>query len=79
MAFRNKNLSVIAYANGWTLWHCNAQEPMDNIDGNNYFGPIWTLVAVGDLFYIVDDQGILHQRQVIKIATDYVETGKLGD
>lgn len=79
MAFQNKKLSVIAYANGFTLWHYAANEPMDNIDGKNYFGDIYTLCAVGDLFYIVDDQGILHQRQVIKIETDYVEIGKLGD
>lgn len=79
MAFQNKNLSVIAYASGWTMWHYNANEPMDNIDGKNFFGDIYTLCAVGDLFYIVDNQGILHQRQVIKIETDYVEIGKLGD
>lgn len=79
MAFQNKNLSVIACANGWTLWHYNANEPMDNIDGKNFFGSIWTLCAVGDLIYIVDDKGRLHQRQVIKIETDYIEIGKLGD
>lgn len=79
MAFQNKNLSVIAYANNWTLWYYNANEPMDNIDGKNYFGDIFTLCAVGDLFYIVDDQGILHQRQVIKIEKKYVLLGKLGD
>lgn len=79
MAFQNKHLSVIAYANGWTLWHYNAQEPMATIDGKNFFGSIWTLCAVGDLIYIVDDQGCLHQRQITKIDKEYVLTGKLGD
>lgn len=79
MAFQNKHLSVIAYANDWTLWHYNAQEPMANIDGKNFFGSIWTLCAVGDLIYIVDDQGCLHQRQITKIDKEYVLTGKLGD
>lgn len=79
MAFQNKNLSVIAYANGWTLWHYNANEPMDNIDGKNFFGSIWTLCAVGDLFYIVDDKGRLHQRQITEIKNDYVLTEKLDD
>lgn len=79
MAFQNKHLSVIAYANSWTLWHYNAQEPMANIDGKNFFGSIWTLCAVGDLIYIVDDQGCLHQRQITKIDKEYVLTGKLGD
>lgn len=79
MAFQNKNLSVIAYANGWTLWHYNAQEPMANIDGKNFFGSIWTLCAVGDLIYIVDDKGRLHQRQITEIKNDYVLTEKLDD
>lgn len=79
MAFQNKNLSVIAYANNWTLWHYNANEPMDNIDGKNYFGDIYTLCAVGDLLYIVDDKGVLHQRQVVKIEKQVVLVGKLGD
>lgn len=79
MAFQNKNLSVIAYANGWTMWHYNANEPMANIDGKNFFGSIWTLCAVGDLIYIVDDKGRLHQRQITEIKNDYVLTGKLGD
>lgn len=79
MAFQNKNLSVIAYANGWTMWHYNAHEPMDNIDGKNFFGSIWTLCAVGDLICIVDDKGRLYQRQITEIKHDYVLTGKLGD
>ena len=28
MAFQNKKLSVIAYANGFTLWHYSANETM---------------------------------------------------
>ena len=26
MAFKNKNMSVIAYANGWTLWLYQTQD-----------------------------------------------------
>lgn len=79
MAFQTKQLSVIAYANGWTMWHYNAGEPMANIDGKNFFGSVWTLCAVGDLICIVDDTGCLHQRQITKIDKEYVLTGKLGD
>ena len=79
MAFQNKNLSVIAYTNGWTFWQYNANEPMDNIDGKNFFGSIWTLCAVGDCIYILDDKKCLHQRQIIEIKQNYVLIGKLGD
>lgn len=77
--FANKRLSVIAYANGWTLWHYNADCTMDEIDGHNFFGNIWTLAAVGDLIYIVDMNGCLHQRKIVKIENETIETGKMGD
>ena len=36
MAFQNKNLSVIAYANGFTLWHYAAKEAMSTISAAGY-------------------------------------------
>lgn len=52
MAFKNKDLSVLAYANGFTLWHYTSDEPMDEITKKGYFDPIYTLVGIGDLFII---------------------------
>lgn len=38
MAFQNKNLSVIAYANGFTMWHYKTNDCLsDLMDG--YFNP----------------------------------------
>lgn len=78
MAFQNKNLAVIAYANGFTYWHYNAREEViEDIDGKNFFGPIWTLAALGDVFLITDKNGRTHQRQIIELGNEKCIVGKL--
>ena len=52
MAFENKNLSVIAYANGFTLWHYAANETIGTISASGYFNNIKTLMNTGDLVII---------------------------
>ena len=53
MAFQNKNLSVIAYANGFTLWHyCSASETLSTISSNGYFNGVKTLMNIGDIVII---------------------------
>lgn len=52
MAFANKNLSVIAYANGFTLWHYSAAETLDTICASGYFNDVKTLMNTGDIVII---------------------------
>ncbi|MBQ8294118.1 MAG: hypothetical protein IJX89_01905 [Alphaproteobacteria bacterium] len=52
MAFQNKNLSVIAYANGFTLWHYSASETLSTIAANGYFNDVKTLMNIGDIIII---------------------------
>lgn len=52
MAFQNKNLSVIAYANGFTLWHYAANETMATITASGYFNIVKTLINTGDVIII---------------------------
>jgi hypothetical protein len=49
MAFQNKNLSVIAYANGFTLWHYGTQDKSSDIMSDGYFNDIRTLINAGDI------------------------------
>ena len=49
MAFQNKNLSVIAYANGFTLWHYSANETLATIVASGYFDNVKTLMNTGDI------------------------------
>lgn len=53
MAFQNKNLSVIAYANGFTLWHyASTTETMTTISASGYFDSVKTLMNTGDIVII---------------------------
>lgn len=52
MAFQNKNLSVIAYANGFTLWHYSAAETMTAVSAAGYFNSVKTLMNPGDIVII---------------------------
>lgn len=57
MAFQNKNLSVIAYANGFTLWHYSANETKATITAAGYFNNVKTLMNVGDIVIICATDG----------------------
>lgn len=52
MAFQNKNLSVIAYANGFTLWQYAANETLATIATAGYFNNVKTLMNVGDIVIV---------------------------
>ncbi|MDE5615311.1 MAG: hypothetical protein K2I81_00555 [Alphaproteobacteria bacterium] len=52
MAFQNKNLSVIAYANGFTLWHYASDEKMATVTAAGYFNSVKTLMNIGDVVII---------------------------
>ncbi len=50
MAFAIRNLSVLAYANGFTLWHYKAgKERLDTAARANFFADAADMLAVGDL------------------------------
>lgn len=54
MAFKNKDLSIIAYANGFTLWHyVSADDFLDNIVNDvKYFSVPRLLMNTGDIIMI---------------------------
>ena len=57
MAFQNKKLSVIAYANGFTLWHYAANETLTTISTSGYFNNVATLMNTGDIIIINASNG----------------------
>ena len=76
MAFQNKNLSVIAYANGFTLWHYAANETFAEITTAGYFNDVKTLMNNGDIVIIngSDKTGI----RVIGVAESTVSVAELA-
>jgi len=49
MAFKSKDLSVLAYANGFTLWHYTSVDLAADIDTAGYFNDATDMVRVGDM------------------------------
>lgn len=76
MAFQNKNLSVIAYANGFTLWHYAANETLATITASGYFDNVKSLVNTGDVIIInASDDTVIYK---ISVANSVVTTGALS-
>ncbi len=76
MAFQNKNLSVIAYANGFTLWHYSADETMATISANGYFNNVKSLMNIGDIIIINASDNTAIKK--INITTANVTVGALA-
>lgn len=76
MAFQNKNLSVIAYANGFTLWHYAAPETIATISANGYFNSVKTLMNIGDIVIINASDNTSIKK--INITQNNVTTGALA-
>jgi hypothetical protein len=58
MAFSLRNLSVLAYANGFTLWHYKA-EPADhpNMGSAGFFAEAGDMLAGGDMMMVSSREG----------------------
>jgi len=49
MAYLSKNLSVLAYANGFTLWHYTTPDTAAVVDGAGYFNAASEMLRIGDM------------------------------
>jgi hypothetical protein len=53
MAFAIRNLSVLAYANGFTLWHYKAgRDQLDDVETSDFFADAADMLAEGDMMMI---------------------------
>ncbi|MBV8520535.1 MAG: hypothetical protein JOY71_00105 [Acetobacteraceae bacterium] len=53
MAFSVRNLSVLAYANGFTLWHYKGSAVhLEEVGQRGFFGSASDLLAVGDIVMV---------------------------
>jgi len=51
MAFNPQNLSVIAYANGFTLWHYTTTDLATTVDSSGYFNSAAGMLRLGDMIF----------------------------
>lgn len=74
--FVNSKMSVVAYANGFTLWQYQAtDEDLKKICEPDYFAKIVTLCAIGDIIIIVAKDGT--SIKTITKLTPAIEVGDL--
>ena len=53
MVFAIRNLSVLAYANGFTLWHYKAgKERLEGVARPNFFADACDMLALGDMIMV---------------------------
>jgi hypothetical protein len=58
MAFTLRNLSVLAYANGFTLWHYRTgDDALTVLDRDDFFNDAGDLIAPGDIVMASGPQG----------------------
>jgi hypothetical protein len=71
MVFAIRNLSVLAYANGFTLWHYKAgKDRLEAVAAGNYFADAADMLSVGDLIMITAADGA----RIMCVALADVET-----
>lgn len=58
MAYQSKDLSVLAYANGFTLWHYATPDLSTEVDAAGYFNDAADMLRKGDMIMAnVDTDG----------------------
>jgi hypothetical protein len=57
MAYNAKNLSVLAYANGFTLWHYTTADTAATVDTAGYFDDAASMLRAGDMILANVDSG----------------------
>ncbi|QLH40559.1 MAG: hypothetical protein HWD60_18720 [Defluviicoccus sp.] len=51
MAYSPNDLSVLAYSNGFTLWHYTTTDAAATVDTAGYFNAASDMVRVGDMVF----------------------------
>ena len=60
MAFSVRNLSVLAYANGFTLWHYKAgNDTLATVSEVGYFDRATDMITAGDIVMVSSNDGCL--------------------
>lgn len=58
MAFSVRNLSVLSYANGFTLWHYKAEfDVLERVGGHGFFAAASDMLSAGDIMMVSASDG----------------------
>ena len=53
MSYESKNLSVMSYANGFTLWNYQSADAMSEIKDETYFNDAASIIRKGDMILTI--------------------------
>lgn len=73
MAFQSKDLSVLAYANGFTLWHYASLDTVALIGTPGYFDKAADILNTADLLIVNSDTGATPSTSLARVAS--IENG----
>jgi hypothetical protein len=76
MAYAPKNLSALAYANGFTLWHYKTPDPAIEVDAEGYFNGAVTMLRAGDFIMANTNTGGIVQSGMFIVESN---TGTVVD
>ncbi|HYG89536.1 MAG TPA: hypothetical protein VD978_25145 [Azospirillum sp.] len=70
MAFASKDLSVLAYANGFTLWHYTTPDAAATVDTVSYFNGAADMLRIGDMILANTGTGSTPVAGVLVVAAN---------
>ncbi|MBF0093252.1 MAG: hypothetical protein HQL33_01550 [Alphaproteobacteria bacterium] len=70
MAYLSKNLSVLAYANGFTLWHYATADTAATVDTSGYFNAASDMLRAGDIIIGNVDTGGTPGAGLFRVASN---------
>lgn len=70
MAYSSKALSVLGYANGFTLWHYATPDAAATVDGDGYFNAAAEMLRAGDFILANTGQGGTPQHGIFVVAAN---------
>ena len=70
MAYVSKNLSVLAYSNGFTLWHYTTTDAATTVDTSGYFNSAADMVRIGDMVLANTDTGNSYATGIFVVASN---------
>jgi hypothetical protein len=70
MAFKHENLSVLSYANGFTLWHYRTTDLIADVDNVGYFNDAANVMRIGDFVFVNSGVGLVPTHGVLVVVSN---------
>lgn len=70
MAYNSANLSSLAYANGFTLWHYRSSDAIGDIDASGYFDAASNVLRVGDFVLVNAGIGVVPAHGLMVVVSN---------